>query len=421
MVQKITLFSSLFFYIILCSAPIFSQTNNLPYSRIGLGDLHSQTSIYQRNMGGIGVSLGMPSNLNLSNPALLTHNRLTVFDAAISYEQRYLATKEASEDYRAGNLNYLGFAFPIAKKISIGAGFQPYSTVNYIDLQREIIPETTTFLEYRYRGTGGITQVYGSIGYEPFKGFSVGAQINYNFGSIRNDSESLLDDGQSLYIIDVLNRTNFSDFSYRLGMVYRYELENGTGINLGITTDLATDLNTTRFQAIERKDAYREAVLTSDTLLYDTKSVLKLPAAYTFGISVSKTRHYAFAINLKQQKWSEYEGFTTENLGDLQEVRAGILWIPDANSVSSFFKRVTYQAGFYAIQTPILQGSTQIEDKGITAGISLPVSPTLSSFNLGINLGERGTTDANLIRERYFKISIGVSINDRWFRKRKIF
>ncbi len=415
--KKIYGFCFVFWSILQLSA----QTNNLPYSRIGLGDLNPQYSVYQKNMGGIGVSLGTPAHINFANPALLIYNKLTIFDIAVSYEQRNLATAESSQNYRGGNLNYLAFAFPIAKKITLGAGFQPYSIVNYEDKTQTLLPQSATFVEYNYTGTGGITQAYGSIAYAPFKGFSVGMQANYNFGSVQNSSESSLNDGQSLYTIEALNRINFSDFSYRLGVSYRFEFENGTGINLGAATDLATDMNITRFQAIQRKDRADEAPLKTDTLLFDTKSFVRLPASYHLGISISKPRHYALGIDFKQQKWSEYEGVTAETLGDTQEIRVGAMWVPDARSISSYLKRVSYQIGFYRLKTPTIVNTQQIEDIGITAGLSLPVSPTLSSLNFGVNVGERGTTDLGLIRERYFKISVSMSVNDQWFRKRRIF
>jgi hypothetical protein len=43
-----------------------------------------------------------------------------------------------------------------------------------------------------------------------------------------------------------------------------------------------------------------------------------------------------------------------------------------------------------------------------------------SNINVGFELGRRGTTDANLIEESYFKINLGLSLNARWFVKTKI-
>ena len=52
-------------------------------------------------------------------------------------------------------------------------------------------------------------------------------------------------------------------------------------------------------------------------------------------------------------------------------------------------------------------------------GLGLPVSS--SSINLGFEFGKKGTTSNGLIEENYFNLSVGLSLGDySWFKKRKI-
>ena len=39
----------------------------------------------------------------------------------------------------------------------------------------------------------------------------------------------------------------------------------------------------------------------------------------------------------------------------------------------------------------------------------------VSSANLGFEIGQRGTKKASLIKEKFFSIRLGVSLNDLWF------
>ena len=61
-----------------------------------------------------------------------------------------------------------------------------------------------------------------------------------------------------------------------------------------------------------------------------------------------------------------------------------------------------------------------------STGVSLPImgSSTRSRLNFGAELGERGTTDNGLIRERFASIFVGITITpdgrEFWFRKRRI-
>jgi len=51
-------------------------------------------------------------------------------------------------------------------------------------------------------------------------------------------------------------------------------------------------------------------------------------------------------------------------------------------------------------------------------GLGLPVGN--SSINLGFEFGKKGTTSNGLIEENYFNLSVGLSLSDIWFKKRKI-
>lgn len=39
--------------------------------------------------------------------------------------------------------------------------------------------------------------------------------------------------------------------------------------------------------------------------------------------------------------------------------------------------------------------------------------------NLGVELGQRGSLNNGLVRERYTRVVLGLTLNDRWFVKRK--
>jgi hypothetical protein len=65
-----------------------------------------------------------------------------------------------------------------------------------------------------------------------------------------------------------------------------------------------------------------------------------------------------------------------------------------------------------------LVNNQQINDLGVSFGLSLPVS-LASSLDMAFKVGQNGTLANDLIRERYFKITIGATVNDRWFVRRK--
>src|SRR5690606_871093 len=98
-------------------------------------------------------------------------------------------------------------------------------------------------------------------------------------------------------------------------------------------------------------------------------------------------------------------------------------YTPDFFSVNSYLKRVTFMAGVNYTKTPISVENEDINDFGINFGASLPITNG-STVNLGFTIGSMGTTSNNLVKENYYKISLGISFNDQaygWYRKQRKF
>ena len=60
-----------------------------------------------------------------------------------------------------------------------------------------------------------------------------------------------------------------------------------------------------------------------------------------------------------------------------------------------------------------------INEFGMSFGLGIPIGTFFSNANLGIELGQRGTKDSGLIQENFLRLSVGLSLNDKWFTKRK--
>jgi hypothetical protein len=78
-----------------------------------------------------------------------------------------------------------------------------------------------------------------------------------------------------------------------------------------------------------------------------------------------------------------------------------------------------YRAGFRTENTGLVVNGESIREFGISFGAGLPLGFDYSDVNLGFEYGQRGTTNKNLIKEDFFSFSISLSLNDRWFKRRK--
>jgi hypothetical protein len=80
-----------------------------------------------------------------------------------------------------------------------------------------------------------------------------------------------------------------------------------------------------------------------------------------------------------------------------------------------------YRAGLYYGMDPRVVDSQQLSTMGVTLGLGLPLKLPrgLPSFiNLGLEAGQLAAP--NLLKENYFKINVGFTLNDNmWFYKQK--
>ena len=64
--------------------------------------------------------------------------------------------------------------------------------------------------------------------------------------------------------------------------------------------------------------------------------------------------------------------------------------------------------------------NTEVNDFGMSFGVGLPMGKQLSNVNLGFELGKRGELNNGLIKENYLNFRLSLTLNDKWFNKRKL-
>jgi hypothetical protein len=80
---------------------------------------------------------------------------------------------------------------------------------------------------------------------------------------------------------------------------------------------------------------------------------------------------------------------------------------------------MTYRAGVRYGKTYLELHDKQLSEFAVSAGIGFPFSKIRSTVNLGIEVGQRGTTSSSLIQDNFFRLTLGVSIFERWFIRRR--
>jgi len=403
------------------SLGVLAQGGNSPYSVIGIGDLNSRGNIINHGMGGAGLALNTPAYGNILNPAALTNNRITFFDVGVFAQMKRISSGEQIQEDMGGNISHAALGFPVARNWTMGVGIRPFSSVNYDLSFAEPIDGTQEFVEYNYLGEGGINQVYWSHGVRLFTGFSIGLEIGYNFGSITKQARSELQDATNDVVATNFDRLTISEFSFMPAVHYTYNLTETHYLGLAATLMPATEYSAKTFRALQRRTNTGQPIF-RDTLINNEDGTIAMPQIINTGFVFGKQFNYTVAVDLSWEAWSDFQDFDGDQpLQDAFATNVGVEWIPDITSVSSYLKRVSYRAGAYFERLPYTLEGSQVEEMGVSVGLSLPVARGLSSINIAASYGRRGYNLEGLVSEEFLNIYLGLTINDRrWFIRRKI-
>ena len=150
---------------------------------------------------------------------------------------------------------------------------------------------------------------------------------------------------------------------------------------------------------------------------------LKMPSKMSIGVGIGSVRSWFVGTEYNIIKSSVF----SSDLLDIQNtyfedssiLSIGGFYIPDYNSFNKLLQRIVYRSGIYFEKTGLNINNQSIKEFGISFGLGIPVSSLFSNINTVIEIGKRGTTDQNLVKENFINFQLSLSLNDRWFIKRK--
>jgi hypothetical protein len=309
---------------------------------------------------------------------------------------------------------------PLGKHAGMALGLQPQTRVFYNNVDSTNLPgigQTASI----YNGEGGLNYAFiggaGKVG-----GFSFGANFGYMFGNIRNTSRLVNTDSSRVLGSDFSTFTRYGGIYYKLGIQYHDSLANGLHLRLGATAALNQNIGGERetysstFQvlsAVELRDtAYRGNGVSGN---------LRIPATYSLGAQLGGA-NWSIGAEAYRTDWKNYSNYEVRDSALRQQsyrFNVGGEFIPDPLSVNSYFSRVTYRAGVYYGTDYLTLRNTDLNYYGVTLGASFPFRRGYDKIHTALEYGRRGTESNGLVSMNYFRVHLGISLNDRWFIKRR--
>ncbi|WP_421874680.1 hypothetical protein [Marinoscillum sp.] len=401
----------------LCFSSILSaQSISSPYSNYGVGEFLYEGLPHNYAMGQVGIGTPTPWHINLQNPAMLTYNTFSTFQVGLQTDFRRYATEQASSHTESISLRYLAMSYPIVRnKWSSALAVLPLTTTKYNTFSRDTLDNVARTVQYI--GDGGLTQVVWANGFRLFDQLNVGVKAAYIFGNINKDSRVALsgEDLSTNYLVSYYETSRYSDINFSLGVSYQMKLKERNLMTFGAVSGLSKAIEGTQDITLRRL-SFGGTIVQQQVIADGQQTEFTLPQYIGGGISYENLNKLRVGLDFTYTNWVNADDSDANEVRNTLLVAAGAEFIPDYQSVNSYLSRTSYRLGFNFKQLPYLENSTEINDFGINFGASFPVSG-YSSMDVAFKYGFRGTTDNNLIRENYFQVVVGATINDRWFRK----
>jgi len=413
---------------------VLSDVSYSPYSLYGLGDQLRQGTAYSLSMGGVGIADRNVRYINLLNPAALTareaksfmmdfgiENRNTIYQGNAAASLSPTATGVMKSASNTTTIHHIVATMPIESHSAFKVGIMPYSSVAYRFRAEETSDELLSEMgdiQYYKTGTGGIYEAFLGAGVTFWNRLSLGAEAHYYFGKIDRSSSAYFLTNASYRTIETGTLYNVSCFGGKFGLQYSQPIGNGSSLTIGATYKLPMLMrgNETRY-------AYGVTSVATDTIVNQRVRMTdySIPAEIGAGISFSYADRLVVGLDYVRQDW---RGRTFEGTPGIdfqavtaQSFRAGVEFTPNRYDIRYFMRRLSYRVGAYHDKSYIQLNGQQVNTTGFTLGVGIPVFRYYNSVNLGIDFGQRGTLDKNLVRERYFLFTVSFNLHDIWFIK----
>ncbi len=411
MIKRFSIIVALLFTVLTAA----QEGTSSPYSYYGIGLTKFKGTVENQSMGGLMV-FSDSIHVNLRNPASYGKLKLTTFAVGGSHQRSQLNSGSDNESSSTTSFDYLAIGIPTGK-LNFGLGLIPYTSVGYRIL--DVNNETSN----RFTGRGGMNKVYLTTAYAFSDNLSLGVDLNYNFGNIQNNFTVFQDQVQ--FGTRQINRTDFSGFNLNFGIDYQGKLNEKLRFHTAAVYSPEMDITTEGMRSTvpvifnpDGVDNIPFGYQVTNTNLPESK--MSLPAQLSLGAGLGAQNKWflgAEYVNIQAADYNLNSGLS--NLDHRYEAaaqyRIGGYYVPQYNSLTSYLKRVVYRAGLRYEETGLYLNNEGINEFGISFGIGLPAGTNFSNANIGFEYGQRGTTNSGLIKENFFKLSLSLSLNEKWF------
>lgn len=398
------------------------------YSLYGVGERGEMISSQGSMLGLSGVAT-RSIYTSVSNPALWSDLTVTTFAAGASVTTVRAEDGLSAETSTgsAGDLTTLHLGLPILPgRLGLVVAYGPYSRTNYrsASVDSLLVEDEQVPYELNLEGAGGLQVVRAGLGGRIGQSLQLGVSGDIVFGTQ-----------------EILQRTAFGAADYRevreseatrvrgitgtLGAAFtaRSLGSEDDALTVGAALTLPTALDLTRTRTLGES-------LDRDTLASEVDGSATLPLVVRGGLAYTTGGRWLATVEGLYEPWSGFEstlpmgGFDdardVDLLQDRVRVGGGLELTPGGRDRrAALLSRTAYRIGGYAERGLYAPTGSDVTTLALTAGLSVPNRFTGARFDLGLEVGTRGSADDVLVHDTFLKGTFTLNFGERWFVRRR--
>lgn len=407
--KKISYITFLMLIIAFSFSATFSQGGS-NYSIFGIGDFDINSTSAYDGLAGTSIAFPLPHAVNSNNPAVLAKSERTRLHSGYRFNQQLNEDVNSNLLYQNnGKISGISTLFVIDTSLGITAsfGFNPYTTVNYliripVEMDFEGLKLTGTT---DYQGLGGISIGYIGGTVNVLSNLSLGVMATASFGVINSTHTTLIDQENTLGAYNS-TKSKFEGYGLKLGVLY----EPVTNFFAGAFFETNTSFE------FDKELTYSFGIHINDSILSAKNIPLFLPSSLGIGISYLTGKFRIGAdyklYNLKDMDFNK--GSNTE-YRNMHVVSLGVSRVGSSSVNTNYLDKVAYNFGLGYKQLYYEINGIGIDEIYGSIGMNFPLAES-TMIDASFTLGQRGTTDKQMVQEIFGRLTIDISIGENWFK-----
>lgn len=400
--------------LVINSVFVYGQNMTMPYSVYGPGDLERSNYDRSTGMGGAGIANQSQFYVLQKNPAAMAALVRSFYQVDFAAMGKIVTYKGSPIDAENSNnkdfwIKRLALSAKITNRWASGIGFQPFSQVNYQFSGTGSITGTTGTYQALYEGSGGLTEYYWNNAVQLTKRLSLGVKSSIIAGSI-NGTETLLADGLNNTLATTV-QDYFANARFRFGAQYVLPVSKNWNLSLGGIYSPQTKLTAERSLTVSDGGV---DIVSNEFIANYTRYI---PRTWGGGLTAKYKERLTYSVDFEHSDWSAHlfrdKGWQMKSSN---KISAGTEWAKRIYSGNQWMEKRFFQVGAWYDQGSLQVSNQPISEWAVSAGMGGVLSRNLL-YTVALEVGRRGTTRNNLIRENFGQISFSISYRDFLFSK----